>query len=189
MSAIGGYVNASRNRALREHLDAKNREIQEKIENERNRLQEKMNILQLNQQKALAEADRELQVSLAQENRKQQWEIFIFTEYCQRQRALKEINQRFYTENFLLYIRMENYCDLLPFGQVPAVKIIFSSPVIDEGGGKDHVWAGVDVPLTEFLNEIYGDENGIGNIIKTVNNGKSSASVDGVEMNSSLMCL
>lgn len=174
MSAIVDYVNASRDRVLREHLDAKNRDLQEKIEDKRNCLQEKMNALQLNQQKALAEADRGLQVALAQENRKLQWEISLFTEYCQRQRALKEINQRFYTDNFPLYIRMENYCDLVPFGRAPAVKIVFSPPVIDEGGGKDHVLAGIDVLMTArmtgLLNELYGDENGINPFCEYVGN-------------------
>lgn len=174
LSAIVDYANASRDRALREHLDAKNRDLQKRIEDERNHLQERMNALQLNQQKALAEADRELQVTLAQENRKLQWKISIFTEYCQRQRALKEINQRFYTDNFPLYIRMENYCDLVPFGQAPAVKIVFSPPVIDEGGGKDHVLAGTDVLMTArmtgFLNELYGDENGINPFCEYVGN-------------------
>lgn len=174
LSAIVDYVNASRERALREHLDAKNRDLQERIENERNRLQEKMNNLQLNQQKALAEADRELQVTLAQKNRKLQWEISLFTEYCQRQRALKEINQRFYTDNFPLYIRMENYCDLVPFGKAPAVKIVFSPPFIDGGDGRDHVLTGIDVLMTArmtgFLNELYGDENGINPFCEYVGN-------------------
>lgn len=66
-----------------------------------------MNDLRVKQQEALANADRKQQVELADKNRKQQWEITLFTEYSRRQSALKEINQRFYTDNFPLYIRME----------------------------------------------------------------------------------
>ena len=66
-----------------------------------------MNDLRVKQQEALANADRKQQVELADKNRKLQWEITLFTEYSRRQSALKEINQRFYTDNFPLYIRME----------------------------------------------------------------------------------
>ncbi len=103
-----------------------------------------MNDLWVKQQEALANADRKQQVELADKNRKLKWEITLFTEYSRRQSALKEINQRFYTDNFPLYIRMENYCDLVEVGKVRAVKIVFSPLAIDAGNGNNHALNGID---------------------------------------------
>lgn len=54
LSTFVNYTNASRDRALREHFDAKNRDLQEKIADKSNRLQERMGNLKLEQQKAPA---------------------------------------------------------------------------------------------------------------------------------------
>lgn len=174
ISAAADLFNASRDRALKEHLNDKNNALQEKIANRRNELEERMNDLRVKQQEALANADRKQQVELADKNRKLQWEITLFTEYSRRQSALKEINQRFYTDNFPLYIRMENYCDLVEVGKVPAVKIVFSPPVIDAGNGNNHALNGIDVlmtaRMTRFLNELYSDENGINPFCEYVGN-------------------
>lgn len=159
LSSAVSLFNAERDRRQREQLAEKNANLQRQMEEQRNKLNEKLEWLRREQERALADADRELQIRLARENRKLQLQLAAFSEYSRRQGALEEIEKRFFVDNFPLYIRKENYCDFVGLDQAPAVKIVFSPPVIDKEFNHVNVLSGIDVlmtaKMTKFLHEVF----------------------------------
>lgn len=159
LSSAVSLFNAERDRRLREQLAEKNANLQRQMEEQRNKLSEKLERLRREQERALADADRVLQIRLAKENRKLQLQLAAFSEYSRRQGALVEIEKRFNMDNFPLYIRKENYCDFVGPNQSPAVKIVFSPPVIDKENTHMNVLSGIDVlmtaKMTKFLHETF----------------------------------
>lgn len=174
LSSSVELFNAWRDRALRRQLAEKNIELQKELKSQECRLNEKLDALHRKQELAIASADRELQVKLAHENRELQWQMAVFSECSRRQNALREIEKRFYVDNFPLYIRKENYCDFVEANQVPAVKIVFSPPVIDRDNGAAHALAGIDVLMTarmsRFLHNTFDHIGGNNQLYEYVGN-------------------
>lgn len=159
LSMVPDLYNGYKDRELKRQLAERNERLQKELEERRSSLERRIEDMRLKQEKAGKEADRELQVRLAHENRQLQWELAAFAEYSRRKNALWEIGNRFQVEHFPLYIRKENYYDFIRPDQPPAVKIVFSPPVIGNDSGASHVLEGIDVlmtaRLTKFLHDIF----------------------------------
>ena len=162
LSLIAGQYNAGRERELKQQLAERNERLQKELEETKGRLQERLQKMSLKQKEAMDASNRELQIRLSRENRKLQWDLAVFAEYSRRKHALWEIGKRFQAEYFPLYIRKENYYDFITPDHAPAVKIVFSPPVIGHDSGGGHVLEGIDVlmtaRLTGFLHKTFASD-------------------------------
>lgn len=163
LSLLSNQNIASKDRELKLELAERNERLQKELEEHKAKLQVRMQKMNLKQKKAMDADNRKLQIQLSRENRQLQWDLAVFAEYSRRKHALWEIGRRFQAEQFPLYIRKENYYDFITPDHAPAVKIVFSPPVIDHENRSGHVLEGIDVlmtaRLTRFLHKTFDNDS------------------------------